>query len=72
MKEIHEVVIRDLGREKERYQRKRSDIFVSYLDKIGKSGADFASLYVHIPVNSTTDSGHAVQWRKGATLVREL
>jgi orotate phosphoribosyltransferase-like protein len=45
MKEIHEVVIRDLGREKERYQRKRSDIFVSYLDKIGKSGADFASLY---------------------------
>jgi hypothetical protein len=27
---------------------------------------------LRIPVNSSTDSGHAVQWRKGATLVREL
>lgn len=45
MKEIHDMVVRSLGREKERYQRKRSDIIVSYLDKVAKSGADFASLY---------------------------
>lgn len=45
MKEIHDIVVRGLGREKERYQRKRSDIVVSYLDKVAKSGADFASLY---------------------------
>ena len=45
MKEIHDMVVRGLGREKERYQRKRSDIVVSYLDKIAKSGADIASLY---------------------------
>jgi hypothetical protein len=46
MREIHDMVIRGLVREKERYQRKRSDIIVSYLDKIAKSGADYASLYV--------------------------
>ena len=27
---------------------------------------------VHIPVKSSTESGHAVQWRREATLVREL
>jgi hypothetical protein len=27
---------------------------------------------LHIPVNSSTDSGYAVQWWKGATLVRDL
>jgi len=30
------------------------------------------TIWLRIPVKSSTESGHAVQWRMEATLVREL
>jgi uncharacterized protein len=45
MKEAHTIITRGLGRYQTYRQQKRSDILVSYLDSIGKSGAWFAKLY---------------------------
>lgn len=49
MTEIHEIVKRDLTRklpEKNSKKLKQSDILVSYLDGVAKSGAEFARLYI--------------------------
>ena len=45
LKEAHGIVIRGLVQKYEERQRKVSNIAVSYLDSVGKSGAEFARLY---------------------------
>ena len=45
MKEVHGIVTRGLVQIVEKGKLKRSDILVSYLDNIGKSGAYYAKLY---------------------------
>ncbi|MFA5145366.1 MAG: ATP-binding protein [Candidatus Omnitrophota bacterium] len=45
LKEAHGIVVRGLVQKYEEKQRKVSNIAVSYLDGVGKSGAEFARLY---------------------------
>jgi len=45
MTEAHDIVTRGLTRTREYRQQKRSDILVSYIDAVGKSGASLARLY---------------------------
>jgi hypothetical protein len=45
MREAHGIVVRGLVHRIERDKRKRSDVLISYLDSLGKSGAYYAKLY---------------------------
>ena len=45
MAEVHDIVVRGLSQSRKYRQVKRSDILVSYIDSVGKSGAALARLY---------------------------
>jgi len=42
------------------------------LNLVKRPDASVRVFLMRIPVKSSTESGHAVQWRREATLVREL
>lgn len=79
MNEIHDIVRRGLLHRRElrsvRYKRKRSDILVSYLDSLAKSGAEFARLYAdeaRIYVDNLVEKGDLRETLKDRTDIQAI
>jgi hypothetical protein len=75
MAEIHDIVARGLARDREYRQQKRSDILVSYIDAVGKSGASMARLYAEeakIYVGNVVEKGSLLEALDKKTEIRAI